>query len=188
MRLWIKENCRSYSKWQHKISCNNSKWQPPISTQTLVHSVPFRYIDNPWVGPDCSIYTFVVLHTMSLLPSQPANRCPFIHLDREEQVKVKRLAQGHNAHAHTGFELTTLGSWVRSFTVELRVLCFFLESKWLNTFKKLFKIVFFFSNSNACNAFLSSRYLLHALLTYLLACLYLSISNTVFYVNRQVFL
>ena len=49
--------------------------------------------------------------------------------------------------------------------------------------KKLFMISFF-SNSNACNAFVFARYLIHVLLT----CLYLSISNTVLYVNRQVYL
>ena len=80
----MKENYRSYSNWKPKISRNNSKWQPPISTQTIVYSVPFRYINNPWVGPDCSINTFVVLHTTSLLPSQPVKRCPFIHLGRDE--------------------------------------------------------------------------------------------------------
>ena len=38
-----------------------------------------------------------VLCTTSLLPSQPISRYPFIHLGREEQVRVKCLAQGHNS-------------------------------------------------------------------------------------------
>ena len=54
------------------------------------------------------------------LPS--LSRYPFIHLGWEEQVRVKYLAQGHNTRALTGFEPTTLGSWVWSSTAELRVL------------------------------------------------------------------
>ena len=49
------------------------------------------------------------------------SRYPFIHLGREEQARVKCLAQGHNTRAFTGFEPTTLGSWVRNSTAELRV-------------------------------------------------------------------
>ena len=44
---------------------------------------------------------------------------PFIHLGQEEQVRVKCLAQGHDTREQTGFELTILGSWVRSSTAEL---------------------------------------------------------------------
>ena len=44
---------------------------------------------------------------------------PFTHQGREEQVRVKCLAQEHNTQSHTGFELTTLG--VGSSTAELRV-------------------------------------------------------------------
>ena len=57
------------------------------------------------------------------LPS--LSRYPFIHLGREEQARVKCLAQGHNTRAFTGFEPTTLGSWVRNSTAELRVPLYF---------------------------------------------------------------
>ena len=50
-----------------------------------------------------------VLRTTRTLPSQP-KPVPIIHLCREEQVKVKCLAQGHNTWTHTGFELTSLGT------------------------------------------------------------------------------
>ena len=52
------------------------------------------------------------------LPS--LSRYPFIHLGREEQVRVRCLAQGHNTWG-LGFKLKTLRSWVRSTTAELRV-------------------------------------------------------------------
>ena len=56
------------------------------------------------------------------LPS--LSRYPFIHLGREDQPRVKCLAQGHNTRTFTGFEPTTLGSWVRNSTAELRASLF----------------------------------------------------------------
>ena len=61
--------------------------------------------------------------TASVLPPQDKPvRYPFIHLGREKQVRVKCLAQGHNTRAPTGFELITLGSWVRSSTAECLII------------------------------------------------------------------
>ena len=79
-----------------------------------------------WGGPQSSAQPVCYLSILS--------RYPFVLQGREEQVRVKCLAQGHNKrptqgsnsqpwdYAHTGFELTTLGSLQsRSSTTELRM-------------------------------------------------------------------
>ena len=70
-----------------------------------------------------------VHHITSLLSTQ-LKQVPFIHLDREEQVGIKCLAQGLNTQAHTGFELMTLGSWVLNSTAELYTCLYRRVKRW----------------------------------------------------------
>ena len=62
------------------------------------------------------LFFFMLLWEGCYIPS--LSWYPFVHLGREEQVRVKSFAQGHSMLVHTGFQLTTLGSWVRSSTAE----------------------------------------------------------------------
>ena len=85
-----------------------------MRTLFLMHSeVPISLA----IGPDYSVYNvavrgLLVLSTVSMLPSQPKSvpiYTPGLRAGREEQVRVKCLAQGQNTWAHTGFELRSLG-------------------------------------------------------------------------------
>ena len=62
-----------------------------------------------FVFHDVAVKRTPVLHSTSLLPSQPKPVYPYIY-SWDERSKLKCLAQEHNMRARTGFELKTLGS------------------------------------------------------------------------------
>ena len=81
----------------------------------------FNSIMLLWEDPQSSAQRACYLPSLS--------RYPFIHLGREEQVRVHFSRTQHAAH--TWFELTTLGSWVWSSTTELSVPLILEHSYWI---------------------------------------------------------